>query len=121
MEKRVFLAVGHGGSDPGAVANGFKEKDVNLTIALACHAELVRHDVTVAMSRSKDESETLSEQVNECNAFNPAVATCIHNNAGGGDGAEAYYHYGGGTGKILANNVLDEIVKVGQNSHPKCA
>ena len=28
---KVFIGVGHGGSDPGAVANGFKEKDCNVT------------------------------------------------------------------------------------------
>ena len=34
----------------------------------------------------------------------------------GGNGAEAFYHYGGGKGKVLADNILSEIVKVGQNS-----
>ena len=29
MGKKVFIGVGHGGSDPGAVKNGFKEKDLN--------------------------------------------------------------------------------------------
>ena len=40
----------------------------------------------------------------------------IHNNAGGGDGGEVFYHHGGGKGKTLAENILAEIVKVGQNS-----
>ena len=31
-------------------------------------------------------------------------------------GAEAFYHYGGGKSKDLAENILSEIVKVGQNS-----
>lgn len=30
---KVFLDPGHGGSDPGAVANGLKEKDLTLSIA----------------------------------------------------------------------------------------
>ena len=50
---KVFLGVGHGGSDPGAVANNTKEKDLNLSIALACRDELVRHGVSVKMSREK--------------------------------------------------------------------
>lgn len=116
MAKKVFLGVGHGGSDPGAVANGFKEKDLNLSIALACQSELVRHGVSVLMSRTKDENDTLNEEIKECNAFNPDFAVDIHNNAGGGDGAEAFYHHGGGTGKTLANNILAEIVAIGQNS-----
>ena len=113
---KVFIGVGHGGSDPGAVTNGVKEKDLNLSIALACRDELVRHGISVKMSREKDESDPLSEEIRECNAFAPDLAVDIHNNAGGGDGAEVFYHYGGGKSKTLAENILAEIVKVGQNS-----
>lgn len=113
---KVFIGVGHGGSDPGAVANGFKEKDLNLSIALACQEELVRHGVTVLMNRTKDETEDLTQRIVECNKFSPDLALDIHNNAGGGDGAEAFHHYKGGKGKTLANDILAEIVKIGQNS-----
>lgn len=116
MAKKVFIGVGHGGSDPGAVGNGFKEKDLNIAIALACNSELVRHGVTVQMSRTKDENDALTDEIKECNTFKPDVAIDIHNNAGGGDGAEAFYHYGGGISKTLAENVLAEIVRIGQNS-----
>jgi N-acetylmuramoyl-L-alanine amidase len=116
MAKKVFIGVGHGGSDPGAVANGFKEKDLNLVIALACQDELARHGVLVKMSRTKDDNESLTEKINECNSYAPDLALDIHNNAGGGDGAEVYHHYKGGTGKTLANNILAEVVAIGQNS-----
>ena len=113
---KVFIGVGHGGSDPGAVANGVKEKDLNLSIAKACRDELKRHGVEVMLSRAKDEDDTLSEEIKECNAFSPDLAVDIHNNAGGGDGAEVFYSHLGGKGKILAENILSEILKVGQNS-----
>ncbi len=113
---KVFIGVGHGGSDPGAVSDGIKEKDLNLSIALACRDVLERHGVEVMMSRTKDENDPLSEEIRECNAFAPDLAVDIHNNAGGGDGAEVFYHYGGGKSKVLAENVLAEIVKAGQNS-----
>ena len=113
---KVFLGVGHGGTDPGAVANGFEEADLNLAIALACQAELARHGVSVAMSRTKDENDTIDEEIRECNAYKPDLAVDIHNNAGGGDGAEVYHHHGGGKSKTLAENILAEIVAVGQNS-----
>ena len=116
MAKKVFIGVGHGGSDPGAVANGLKEKDLNLAIAKACGDELKRHGVSVKMSRTKDENDDLTERIKECNAFNPDLALDIHNNAGGGDGAEVYHYSGGGTSKTLANNILAEVVKIGQNS-----
>lgn len=113
---KVFISVGHGGTDSGAVANGVKEKDLNLSIALACRDYLEKHGVTVKMSRTKDENDTLSEAIKECNAFAPDLAVDIHNNAGGGDGAEVFYSHLGGKGKTLAENILSEIVKVGQNS-----
>ena len=113
---KVFLGVGHGGSDPGAVANGVKEKDLNLSIALACRELLEWYGVTVGMSRTKDENDPIGDEVKECNAFAPDLAVDIHNNAGGGDGGEVFYHHGGGKGKTLAENILAEIVKVGQNS-----
>ncbi len=116
MSKKVFIGVGHGGKDPGAIGNGLHEADLNLAIALACQAELLRHGVIVGMSRTKDENDDLNEEIRECNAFKPDLAIDIHNNAGGGDGAEAYYHYGGGVSKTLAENVLKEIVAIGQNS-----
>ena len=116
MSKRIFIGVGHGGTDNGAVANGFKEDDLNLSIALACRDELVRHGVTVGMSRTKDENDPLSEEIKECNAFKPDYAVEIHNNAGGGDGAEVFHTYKGGKGKTLAQNILNEIVAIGQNS-----
>jgi len=116
---KVFLGVGHGGNDSGAVGNGLKEKDLNLAIAKACRDTLERHGVTVLMSRTKDENDALNEEINECNKFAPEIAIDIHNNASvnhDGDGAEAYYHYKGGKGKTLAENVLREIVNIGQNS-----
>jgi N-acetylmuramoyl-L-alanine amidase len=68
------------------------------------------------MSRTKDENDTLSEEIKECNAYGPDLAVDIHNNAGGGDGAEVFHSHLGGKGKTLAENILAEIVKVGQNS-----
>lgn len=112
---KVFIGVGHGGSDPGAVGY-VREEDVNLTMALACMDELADNGVNVAMSRTKDENDPVAEEVNECNAFNPDLAVDVHNNAGGGDGFEALVSIVGGTGTILAKNIEAEVKKLGQNS-----
>lgn len=112
---KVFLGVGHGGKDPGAVGNGLHEADLNLSIALACKEELERHGVIVGMSRTTDENDPVSDEAKECNAFAPDIAIEIHCNAGGGDGAEVFYR-SNGTGKELALNILAEIEKIGQNS-----
>lgn len=116
MAKTVFLNAGHGGSDPGACGNGLKEKDLNLTITLACEAELKRHGVKVVMGRRSDVNTTSSQITKACNSSGAELAIDIHNNAGGGDGAEVYYYSGGGTSKTLADNILNQIKSLGQNS-----
>ena len=113
---KVFLGVGHGGSDPGAQGGGLDEADINLGIAVACQAELVRHGVQVCMSRTKDEDDPLTEEIQECNAYDPDLAVDIHTNAGGGMGFEAYHTLGGGKGKILAQNIEAEVKAIGQTS-----
>ena len=115
MMKKVFIGVGHGGKDSGAVGY-LVEKDVNLVEALACRDFLEAHGVVVLMSRTKDENDSLIEEIRECNAFNPDLAIDIHNNAGGGDGFETYYHFKGGTSKVLAENIEAEVKVIGQNS-----
>lgn len=112
---KVFLGVGHGGNDPGAIGY-IKEADVNLNMALACRDYLQANGVLVGMSRTKDENDDLNEEIRECNAYNPDLCVDIHNNAGGGDGAEVYYHHLGGTSKVLAQNIEAEIKAIGQNS-----
>lgn len=116
MAKKVFISVGHGGADSGAVGiNGIKEKDVNLAISLECAKVLQRHGVDVLMSRTKDEND--KTKVKECNAFLGAdgIAVDIHNNAGNGDGCEVYYYSKGGKSLTLAQHIVSEIAAIGQN------
>lgn len=112
---RVFIGVGHGGSDSGAVGY-VREKDVNLTMAMACREYLQANGVIVGISRTRDENDSVSEEVRECNRFNADVAIDCHNNAGGGDGFEAIHSINGGKGKELAKLIEAEVKKLGQNS-----
>ena len=114
-KKKVFIGVGHGGSDSGAVGY-ITEKDVNLTMALACRDFLAAYGVDVRMSRTKDENDTVSQEVRECNAYDPDLAVDIHNNSGGGDGFEVFHTIHGGTGKVLAQNIEKQVKAIGQNS-----
>lgn len=113
---KVFLGVGHGGSDSGATANGLKEKDINLNIALACKAELERYGVQVGISRLQDEDDPVELEVKKCNEFNPDLAVDIHTNAGGGKGFEIFHSIVGGLGKTLAENINSQIITIGQNT-----
>ena len=116
MAKKVYIGVGHGGYDPGAVAFGRKEKDLALDIAKACMDTLIYHGVIVKISRETDIDNDLSNRIKECNAFAPDVAVDIHLNAGGGDGAEVFHSKADSKDDALAQNILNEIVAIGQNS-----
>lgn len=113
---KVFLSAGHGGNDPGAVANGLKEKDINLNALLACNEVLVRHGVTTVLSRTKDENDPVQEEVQEANASGADLAISFHANAGGGDGFEAFYHSGNANGKRMAQLAEKYVKQLGQNS-----
>ena len=88
---KIFIGVGHGGPDPGAVANNIVEKQVNLLVAFALEAELKRHGFQVKLSRYGDEEDRLADEIAECNAYGPDFAIEIHTNAGGGSGFEVYH------------------------------
>lgn len=89
---KVFIGVGHGGRDPGAVYEpaGLYEDEVNLAVALAMKDELEKYQLTVKMSRETDENDPLDEEIQEANAFEPDVAVEVHTNIGGGSGFEVY-------------------------------
>jgi N-acetylmuramoyl-L-alanine amidase len=113
---KVFLSAGHGGSDPGAVGNGLKEKDINLQTLLVCKEILEKHGVEVVASRTKDENDPVGQEVKEANASKADVAVSFHVNAGGGDGFEAFYHTSSSKGKKLATLGEKYVKAMGQNS-----
>lgn len=114
---KVYIGVGHGGSDPGAVSGKHTEKNYALDIANACTAELRRHGVEVMQSRTGDVGERSEEKVRECNSFNPAAAMDIHLNAGGGDGFEVFHSISGTKGQAFAAAVERSVAaETGQNS-----
>ena len=113
---KVFLSAGHGGSNPGAVANGLIEKDINLNIMLANKEVLERHGVEVVCSRLKDEEDDVYAEVREANASKADIAVSHHCNAGGGDGSETFYYAGSSGGKKLAQLCEKYTKELGQNS-----
>lgn len=113
---KVYIGIGHGGSDPGAVANKLRESDLNLAVGKACYNYLKARGVEVKISRTTDKAVELEQRIKDANKFKADLALDIHHNAGGGDGAEVYHTKNGGKGKTLAENILAEMKKIGQNS-----
>lgn len=112
MVKKVFIGIGHGGSDPGAVANGLKESNLALDIGMRLNSLLKAAGVFTLISRTADVDDDLTDKIARCNVFNPDLALDIHINAGKGEGWEAYVYSGGGTSKLLAQNIEQEVKKI---------
>ncbi|WP_337193914.1 N-acetylmuramoyl-L-alanine amidase [Pontibacillus yanchengensis] len=78
----------HGCSDPGVSYKGFLKKNYNLTIALKVHIYLLNH----SMTRSSDQTISLTERTNMANSMNADYFLSIHNNASDGRGFESHIY-----------------------------
>lgn len=116
MAKRVYVGIGHGGYDSGAVGNGFKEKDLTLSIGKYCNERLKQYGIETKISRTTDCDSSINSKVAASNAFNADVCMDIHINAGGGDGSEVYYSHTSAPGKKLAQSIVDAMSAIGQNT-----
>lgn len=58
--KKVFISIGHGGKNPGAVGY-VVEKDVNLYVGLSCNTYLSKRGIKTLLSRYKDENDDVTE------------------------------------------------------------
>lgn len=110
---KVFIDPGHGGSDPGAVANGIKEKDINLPVALKVQMILKARGIDVVMSRDTDRFLELREISAAANASGSDVFVSIHANSAspGAYGIETFYYEGKTASMNLANNVQTNVIK----------
>ena len=123
----VVLDPGHGGGDPGAVANGLYEKNLTLKIAQYCKAELEQYSgIEVYMTRDRDSdvggstaTQELQNRVNVGKKYGADLLISIHINAGGGTGAEVYYpnnNYNssiGSQGGSAATKIQAELTALG--------
>ena len=93
--KKVVLDSGHGGEDPGTIANGITEKDYTLKISEYIHNRLDEMGVPNKMTRTSDVTLTPSERPKKVQSFygngSDVIVVSNHINAGSGDGAEIIY------------------------------
>ena len=116
MAATIYIAAGHGGSDPGAVSGKYIEKALTLKTALACQNYLRNYECETVMARTTDKSCTVAHKMEEVEKKRPSLVLEIHYNAGGGEGCEVYYWHTHAPSKSLAQKVLAEMVKLGQKS-----
>ncbi|MDQ0232768.1 N-acetylmuramoyl-L-alanine amidase [Metabacillus malikii] len=93
----IFLDPGHGGSDSGAVAGGYKEADLNLSVAKKVQSILLSRGYTVYMSRFTNTTVSLLERSQMANDLEADIFVSIHHNSTGSsttsaNGIEAFYY-----------------------------
>lgn len=106
----VYVGIGHGGEDPGAVANGLIEKDVNLVMGRGIYDSLGEYGVERYISRTTDKSMSIDEKIKDAKKHKATLVLDTHNNAGGGDGMEVLHSiHTEGLGDELALYLVREI------------
>lgn len=115
--KKVVIDAGHGGDDPGTIANGITEKDYTLKISNYIHNRLDEMGVPNEMSRTSDVTLTPSERSKKVQSFfgngSDVIVVSNHINAGGGDGAEIIYALR--NNDKFAKKLATEFENAGQN------
>lgn len=121
MTKKVYLDPGHGGTDPGAVANGLREKDLTLKIAKYTRDYLLNNyqGVQVRLSRTTDVFVSLANRTRDANNWGADVLASVHINAATSS-ATGYedFIWDGKVGQNtidLQNTIHAEMVKVFKN------
>nr|WP_281252484.1 N-acetylmuramoyl-L-alanine amidase [Oceanobacillus timonensis] len=112
---KIYLDPGHGGTDPGAVANGLQEKALTLSIALKVR-NILNRDYTghsIRMSRTTDKTVSLAARTNDANSWGADYFVSIHINAGGGTGYEDYIYNGSVSNNTVTyrDRIHEEVMK----------
>jgi len=85
----VVIDPGHGGTDPGSVANNQYEKDYTLKISNYMYDRFKELEIPVSITRDSDTTLSPSDRVDrilEAYGDNPnVIVVSNHLNAGGGD------------------------------------
>jgi N-acetylmuramoyl-L-alanine amidase len=106
---KIYIDPGHGGSDPGASANGLQEKNVTLNIALQVRNILQStygSGVSIRMSRTTDATRSLQSRTDDANAWGANIYVSIHINAGGGTGFESFVYPGVGSTTLRLQDLI---------------
>lgn len=117
MNYTVVIDPGHGGTDPGAIYNGRKEKDDALNLALAVGNILEENGINVVYTRTTDVYETPFTKATKGNEANADFFISIHRNSSENpnqyNGTSTLIFDNNGIKKEMAQNINEELEKVG--------
>ena len=115
--KKVVIDAGHGGEDPGTIANGITEKDYTLKISEYIHKRLDEMGIPNEMSRTSDVTLDSNSRPSKIQSFygdgSDVIVVSNHINAGGGDGAEVIYALR--NTDAFSKKIAKELETAGQN------
>lgn len=117
MPYSIMLDAGHGGTDPGAVYNGRREKDDTLRLVLAIGQILQNRGVDVEYTRTTDIYETPFQKAMEANEAGVDYFVSIHRNSFEQDnivsGVESLVYDLSGIKYRMAENINANLETVG--------
>ena len=117
MPYSIMLDAGHGGTDPGAVYNGRREKDDTLRLVLAIGQILQNRGVDVEYTRTTDIYETPFQKAIEANEAGVDYFVSIHRNSFEQDnivsGVESLVYDLSGIKYRMAENINANLETVG--------
>lgn len=117
MPYSIMLDAGHGGTDPGAVYNGRREKDDTLRLVLAIGQILQNRGVDVEYTRTTDIYETPFQKAMEANEAGVDYFISIHRNSFEQDnivsGVESLVYDLSGIKYRMAENINANLETVG--------
>lgn len=77
----IVIDPGHGGADPGAVAGGFTEKELNMQLSRKVVKELESFSSNVYLTRNRDVTMSLQNRVDFAHSKNADLFVSIHHDA----------------------------------------
>jgi N-acetylmuramoyl-L-alanine amidase len=114
---KIFIDIGHGGKDPGAINSKETEKHINLIVGSRLGVLLQEQGFEVKWSRQDDSFIDLTPRCDMANKWGADLFISIHHNAGSGNGYECIHSIHHGVGETLAKLVAYEFIKLGQEAH----
>ena len=128
----IIIDAGHGGEDPGAVANGLVEKYLNLEIAKMINEMLKANGYKTHLTRVDDrllynigeenrkKHFDIRNRIKIASEFNEAVFVSVHMNKFPAEyckGLQTFYNNENESGKLLAELIQKNVRKLQTDNH----
>ncbi len=121
---KIYLDIGHGGQDSGAVANGVKEKDLTLKFGLMVRDGFLARKQNVLCSRESDVNnfgnsadDAIIGSAAKANNWGAELFLSLHFNASDNEkasGAQFIYSVFDSEGKALCDKIAKSYIEAGE-------